>query len=497
MMRKILTLLTVLVLLFSNCMALAEGTFTMAGYDTEDVGHDWSTNAFFTRMTEKTGIVFEFLQYGDYGKYKADLPSLLAGEKAPDVLFKAGLTTAETQRYYEDGLLIDLTPWLQSAAPNLWTLLQSHPDWLKAITLPDGAIVALPAINLLQNNNAMWINKTWLKNVRMETPTTAEELTDVLRAFKTGDPNKNGTADEIPLSFIGMWDLKWLSHAFGINANDYYLTVDETGKVSEVLTTDTWRAFLTWLHDLWEEGLIDRNGFNTADSLRQITDKDAVMTYGMFLCPTPLNVIPSASLSQYSLLMPLTYEGKQVYRDFLGDVIRGTFAITSACKDPAALLNWVDYLYTEEGSRLAQCGEEGTDYFWNENGKWEWLQDTATVANTVLAENTISEGATSPGLTTAEFQLLYDDEVTHNALEQLTELKQVCTAPCPAVWLDAEQEKHVTEIQTALSSYAEAHMAQFVVGDTELSDDNWNTFCAEVRRLGVDELVSIFTNMLK
>ena len=33
-------------------------------------------------------------------------------------------------------------------------------------------------------------------------PTTTEELKEVLIAFKTDDPNGNGKADEIPLSFI-------------------------------------------------------------------------------------------------------------------------------------------------------------------------------------------------------------------------------------------------------------------------------------------------------
>ena len=33
------------------------------------------------------------------------------------------------------------------------------------------------------------------------------------------------------------------------------------------------RAFLTWLHTLWTEGLIDHDGFSTTDNLRQITDE--------------------------------------------------------------------------------------------------------------------------------------------------------------------------------------------------------------------------------
>ena len=53
--------------------------------------------------------------------------------------------------------------------------LEEHPDWKKAIEMPDGAIPALPNFNLLQSNNAMWINTDWLKKLGLEVPRTAEE----------------------------------------------------------------------------------------------------------------------------------------------------------------------------------------------------------------------------------------------------------------------------------------------------------------------------------
>ena len=71
-------------------------------------------------------------------------------------------------------MLIDLKPYLETYAPNLTALLKEHPEWEAAITQADGSIVTLPAINQLQNNNAMWINTAWLKKLGLETPTTAE-----------------------------------------------------------------------------------------------------------------------------------------------------------------------------------------------------------------------------------------------------------------------------------------------------------------------------------
>lgn len=490
-MRKgILGLMLALLLLFA--VASAEEPFIMAGFDDSD-GHDWSTSLFFERMEERTGLAFSTTQYKTADAWTSVKAAMLTGEAPlPDVLFKAGLTVRETVDLYEAGKLIDLRPYLEEYAPNLWALLQENPEWEAAITLPDGAIVALPEINALQNNNAMWINQSWLDALHLQTPTTAEELTEVLRAFRDDDPNRNGKLDEVPLSFVSMWDLKFLAHAFGIISNDYYIYVDESGKVQETLTVPQQRDFLEWLHMLWEEELIDHYGFRTSYAARQITDSNATITYGMMLAPTPLSVVPSSALNQYELLMPLTYDGKQAYRDLCGDVIRGTFAITSACKDPAALLQWVDYLYTEEGYRLAQSGEENVDYLWNDDNTWSWMMDDQTVATSVLPQVNMTEGGYLPCWSSEAFQLAYAETQAHKALVSIQALKQVSVEPYPLVYLTEAQQARIDELQLALSRYVESTMAWFVAGDLELNDDNWNAFCQKVEELGLTEMMGIW-----
>lgn len=57
------------------------------------------------------------------------------------------------------------------------------------------------------------INVEWLEKLYFDMPTTTEELKEVLIAFKTKDPNGNGKADEIPLSFINKPEQKiWFSY---------------------------------------------------------------------------------------------------------------------------------------------------------------------------------------------------------------------------------------------------------------------------------------------
>ena len=75
-----------------------------------------------------------------------------------------------------------------------------------------------------------------LRKLKMDMPKTAEELTETLRAFRQQDGNGNLQMDEIPLTFIGMWELRFLGHAFGIVDNDYYVSVSD-GKVVSSLKT--------------------------------------------------------------------------------------------------------------------------------------------------------------------------------------------------------------------------------------------------------------------
>jgi len=495
MFRKMIAAVTALLLLFSAATFAEEGQhapdYILEGFEDSSVSRNWETNLFFSRMQEKTGISFQFRQIMKAEDWTLRKQQILDGEDLPDVLYKAGLSASDVRNLYGAGRIIDLKPYLEKYAPNLWALLQEHPEWEKAITLADGAIPALPNFNELQNNNVMWLNSLWLERLKLEKPKTAEELTEVLRAIRDGDPNRNGKKDEIPLSFIGMWDLRFLGHAFGILDNDYYITARD-GKVTSSLTSGENRTFLSWLHMLWEENLLDHNGFSTADSLRQITDEKAEMIYGMLLTPTPLLVVPSASLSQYGMLEPLEWEGKQEYRSLLGDVIRGTFALTSACKEPEKLIAWVDYLYTEEGSRLAQSGVEGDEYQWNEDGYWEWNFDLTTVANDILPNHTISEGGAAPGLTKADFQLKYADSETRSNIEQIHQFNGYARLPFPYVTLSEEDENRVAELQKQLAPYAEETMACFVTGDIQLSDENWDSFVRTVEEKGLNEMMAVW-----
>ena len=498
MHRGIVWILILAVMVSAACADSAQKApdYILEGYDGDVTYRVWDTNLFFTRMQENTGISFQFRQYTDFDLWTQRKEAIGNGEDLPDMLFKAELSTSEVRDLYQKGQIIDLAPYLETYAPDLWKLLEEHPEWREAITLADGAIPALPAINTLQNNDVMWINTAWLKKLKLETPKTAEELTEVLRAFKNDDPNGNYQHDEIPLTFIGMWELRFLAHAFGIIDNDWYVA-EKDGTVTSFLTTEENRMFLTWLHQLWEEELLDHSGFTNTDSIRRITDEKKAVPYGLILSTTPLTVLPQAALHQFSLLEPMSWQGKQIYRDLTGDLVRGTFAITSACEHPENLVAWVNTLYTEAGSRMAYYGLEGEEYLWNEDGMWEWTTSMETVANEILPTHTISEGGIAPGYVDAQFQTKYRDDDTRETVNALSAMKGFSVLPYPPVTLNAEDERRVSEIQADLSKYVEKTMACFVTGDIELTDENWESFCRTAEEKGLQEMIGIWQKAIR
>ena len=472
-----------------------ETSYILAGYVGDDTQQDMNENLFFQRMEERTGLSFEFRQFTDYAAWTAEKARLMAGDELPDALFRAELTPQETLAYYEGGKLIDLNPLLKENAPNLYAILESNPPWRDAVTLPDGAIAALPAINPLRAQNAMWINTAWLERLKLAMPTDAASLRAVLEAFKTQDPNQNGSADEIPLAFMGPWDLKFMAHAFGLTANDYNMYADATGKAQFMPITDRYREFISWITELYRDGLLDKNGFTTADALRKVTDEKSAVTYGMIFGPTPTTFLPAAHGAEYSVLPPLTYEGTQVYRSFLGPVAKGTFAITSACKDPAALLRWVDFLYSEEGGRLALLGQEGVEYALNENGTWRWLPAPEELAN-VIQSATLRDSDAYPMLNPLDFQLKFEDEKTVQLLLSLRDLGQIATLPFPLSTLTKEQLDEITPLQMEIGRYVDESLARFVLGETVLTDESWQGYLQTLEDMGLSAFTAFWQQVL-
>ena len=217
------------------------------------------------RMEESTNVHIDWTVYVDdqFGEKKQ---LAMTKKDLPDMVFDAQMSQYDLLRYSKDGTIIAVEDLIDNYMPNLKKVLDDNPEYRSLITAPDGHIYSFPWIEELGSGKDAiqaiggipFINQKWLTELGLEMPTTPDELTEVLRAFKAAYP------DCLPLSFVmngGNEDVGVLLSAFGYGDNpDHYIVTNEK-KVIYALADEGIIPGLEWLHSLYAEGLIDPEVF--------------------------------------------------------------------------------------------------------------------------------------------------------------------------------------------------------------------------------------------
>ena len=213
-MKRFLSLILVLSLALSLIVlpAMAEGEeFTIAvrfhGLDKSD---GIETKAGPRHAEETTGVKINYYAIDD-GSVGEKVNIMLASGDMPDAFLS---TVNETQVVSNLPLFVPLNEYLnEENAPNLMKMFETYPELIDMITQVDGNIYTLPIGDFSNPDNQgegiQVINKAWLDKLGLEMPTTTEELYQVCKAIKEGDPNGNGEADEIPMTFT---QNNWAAH---------------------------------------------------------------------------------------------------------------------------------------------------------------------------------------------------------------------------------------------------------------------------------------------
>ncbi len=203
-------------------------------------------------------------------------------------------------------------------------------------------------------------------------PTTTEELTEVLRAFKNEDANGNGDPnDEIPMSFIykhGGEDFVSLLGAFGYGDNWDHTVVNNDGEVVFTLSQEGYKEGLKWMNELYSEGLIDIEVF-TQDWATYVA-KGSNKLYGLYFSWDMGNITgfesgdytdPDNIVADYTPFpIPAGPSGEANCPRTNGfGLDRGRMVITSANKNLELTAMWIDKIYEPLQSAQNNWGTHG------------------------------------------------------------------------------------------------------------------------------------------
>lgn len=456
----------------------------------------------FKRLETDTNVHIEWNNIPDTD-YLEKKNLLLASGDLPDAFYNSQFSDYELITYGEDGTIIPLEDLIDQYAPNLKKLLEERPDIKAAITAPDGHIYSLPTWeeNELGTNPFFHvINTEWLDKLGLKFPETLDEYTEAMVAFKTKDPNGNGKADEIPLSFMHMqWcmDIAGLFGAFGMPDNLEHRIVRD-GKVIFTATQPEYKEALSYFNEKWyKQGLIDPESF-TQDAPQYLAKgKTTDVTLGSYVWWEIEEVVGTDRAKNYALVPPLTGPSgkKSIGRGNGGGPGRNAFVITGENDYPEVTMRWIDQQYEPYMAAQIHWGPIGVIYEKDASGKLVNLPLAEGVSMGEFRQKVAPNGA---GVITKEhFQTIVDMEP--RAQQRKKDLENVYDSfmekeNYPTIFFLPEELDKINQIEPELLKYVNTQRAKFIVDG--VNDADWNSFVKTVEDMGLNELMALYQTAL-
>jgi putative aldouronate transport system substrate-binding protein len=451
--------------------------------------------------------------------------ALASGDQI-DFIVCPGTTFLDLAKFAGQGVILPIQDYIESDTVNMKKILNDpkYDGWRQAVTLPDGGIYGMPGLSEVvhgQHYGKMWVNKEFLKNVGMQIPTTTEEFHAMLTAFKNLDANGNGDPnDEIPFAgAIGDFYNKvdtYLMNAFVYDDGEDRLFLDN-GKVTASFTKSEFHDGLRYLRQLYTEGLIYPDSFTMSSDDRATLNS---RKYESIIGAVPFCVTSGVGFREggqpvrwvdYEVIPPVKGpKGVQTtqyspYGKFSGS----TSFIPVTCKNPALMLRFVDYFYTQEGMNLFEMGAPGYGQFPADPGavgpdgslakyrKQIIPRDSPFYGNLKWAGDWTCAGPAEwrNAIQTASDILAPDGSGTEGFLYQKTLTNYVPYAPpvstiMPPLIYSEDVISEFATLRTNINAYVEESIARFIRGDLNVETD-WNRFQTELKNLGIDRYFQI------
>lgn len=441
-----------------------------------------------------------------------DFSMIMASGDYPDIVVGSFFQAADVAKYASQEVLIPMDEYIsEENTPNIMRMFNEQPTTKATATSPDGHIYALPSYNGNMGafiETCWWINMEWLEKLDLEVPTTLPELKEVLRAFKTGDPNGNGKADEIPMSFYNEGSYSYpetLLSCWGVATKfgmyDAYLNV-QNGKVNFTPMMDEWKEMIKFYADLYKEGLLDIECFtyesNTWDSkLKADTPVIGVLfTNGTYFDEN----------SQYKLIPPISADGQiepviHIHPGSIGT--KNQVYVTSACKDPVAAMKWIDSFYSKEATITNWYGptddevndkvnatfhKDGDMYMWNDPAEQGYDSITKMYYGNSMG------GPHIMGYINLEEDrgVLIEDSDVFKTFDAVWEMYQpyIDTETWPRPYYDLDDASRIGVLQADIFNFVERKKADWIMGRANVETD-WDSYISQLKKLGADELLEI------
>ncbi|MDD6239133.1 MAG: extracellular solute-binding protein [Oscillospiraceae bacterium] len=445
---------------------------------------------FFAAMEEATGVHLD-ITYCSTEVVSDQLQLMTASDSYTDLLQGAATYyPGGGSKAVEDEMLLDLYPLMEENMPNYWSYMQD-PAVSKQVVNDQGYVPMLSGIysDYYYTDQGLWVRQDWLDDLGMDKPETLDQFLEMLKSFKS----EKGASE--PFTLLGTGVSEPLGASFGTNPNS---VVVEDGQVAYGPVTDGTKEYLKLMNQMYNEGLISSDFVSYTESETKppedvvLTGKTGVFNEDVAAAPSYTNNVEGMDLR--ALQAPVQNAGDKLDIGPVAALVSSQYniSVSTACENPEMALQYIDYLFSEEGMVLANWGTEGQTYDVVDGEKVfkdEILNDPMGFQVGLILN-------ICPG-----FIRMIDWDVTYlsynDAQKEAVDIwtsvfaSSDMTFPKDYVTYTSDESETIAELESGIETYCEECRLKFIVGDMDIESE-WDTYTAAVENMGLAELLEIY-----
>lgn len=441
-------------------------------------------------LQNRTGVTIEYTEI-DFWTAQEKMNIAIASGDYPALISDLSYTGGNTGAL-EDGIIVDLTDDLAEFSPNYQFMIDSNPE-VAPIFRNDGKVLCYmsPYENFAQNQGLV-IRQDWLEEQNLELPTTYDQMFETLKVFRDAYNTSTAIYFNSDCNINGLtvgYDVATFSAGGTATSLPYYV-VD--GVVHCSLIEDGYRDYLTEMNKWYNEGLFDKSFGGIAydpmgGELAQLQANGTVGVWctsgeGIGNITQPVACVPNLVLSEGEM-------DHQTSNSLITDTTN-TY-ITTCCEDVETAMQFLDYLYTEDGILFYNYGFEGIDYELDENNTPQFTE--AVVNNeygvdvpNMLRIRRLYQQCSSVMLLYGTAK--YNTDLKNQAWEVWSSNMDGSHFIPTNVTMNAEETETSSYYVADIVTYASQMVPQFISGDKPLSE--WDSFVAQLKEMSIEECIA-------
>ena len=428
----------------------------------------------------------------------AEQSSLMLTSGTYTDVFASPVLTGGYDYSIEEEIIIDLSELMPVYAPHYWALMNADEPSRRELYTDEGNLPGLQCINKSYEPNFLgyWVRQDWLDKVGYTgTLETYDDWEEAMRLWKEQLGITNACFLDSPKG-QGAGLMAGFDTSVGWEVFD--------GQVVYAPVEQGYHDYLEKMAHWYAEGYLDQDFTSHASFFSSLGDftSGAFGLFNYFNSGAETLLTMGTEMEPDYAITPVDFPRRNA--DDLQRVrMVGNAAtlvggaktcISAQCEEPEAVLQWFDYLFTDEGYMLANYGIEGESYNL-EDGK---------VVYTDYFTNNPEMNATDMG---RRYQLTTFSAIWYDWGRNLMDAAPV-VAEASAIWdarwdpaktvtlpagvsLSYEESENVTSRLNDIQTQVEEYTARVIIGETNL-DSTWQSFVDNCYQMGLQDGIDTY-----